>query len=231
MVNMNNMSKKIKSLILLLMVILLLLIMVINLNPVSRANRRLKKINVADSMDDELILPSGLYKIMECYQGSLTTEVICKTYNNFAINIVPKYFTKCKMLSDEKIERYFNNHKELIYKELGYSDFKEFQTFIKYLQKLQGNQLRLEKYSIIKASVKSKNNRAVSAYLSIKYADNEEIIFNSTIGRSIDYEKTSIVFSTEYEEKYIIEENTANDYEENQDENLVPKSGRAIDGF
>ena len=82
-------NKKIKILLAILIICLIGTICYLMMNPISIANRKLNKINVSDYMDDDLILPKGLYKLVDNYKGNLSTEIICKTYNNFSFNIVP----------------------------------------------------------------------------------------------------------------------------------------------
>ena len=63
-------------------------------------------INIPDKMSDTLQLPTYMNEVVGKYNGELTTQIIAKTYNNFAENLIPKYYKKCKNLSEKDIEKY-----------------------------------------------------------------------------------------------------------------------------
>ena len=94
------MKKKIKILILILLLLLILMIVILFNNSAYKAMDKLKDINVEDNMGDGTQIPNDMYKLIKEYKGNLDTEIISKTYYNFANNLLPKYYKECKDLID-----------------------------------------------------------------------------------------------------------------------------------
>lgn len=232
-------NKKVKKILILLVICILLLfslLLFILFNSELKAQRELNVTLISNEMDEHLELPKGLYKLIEIYKGELTTEIISKQYNKIAKVFIPKYYEDCKNLNDSELNKYFNKNKKVIYIELGYETYEEFNKFIKELSNLTGNKLVFESYEIPIDSIE-KTDIGYSAYISIKYENNETITFNSNISRKAEKDKTSILLNTsidmealelkreEREAKEKAEEEERVYYVEHQE---VPKSGKVF---
>ena len=212
------MKEKVRNSIIIVGIILVIAIIVLLLNTNFIKLQKLKKINEENKMNSEMPIPENLYLIMAIYNGDLTTEIISKTYNNFAVNVLPKYYKACNEKSSEEIKKYFNKNKNSIYIELGYENETEFESFINSLKKLEGEKLEFESYRILQKTVeKSYNN--VNAYIAIKYKNNNEIFFNSHISDRILKECISIKMYTDINENIIEEDKVLVEEQKKQLEN------------
>lgn len=208
-------SKK-KLFIILIFIIAIIVLYVIS--PTQKAYRTIKKINIPDKMSDSLQLPLYLNEVVGKYNGGLTTQIIAKTYNNFAEKVIPKYYKKCKNLSEKDIEKYYKSNKKIIKIELGFSNINEFKTFIKTIQKLQGDKLNFEKYRILRTTVLDENNET-SAYLGITYSNNEEIVINTKLSNEVKQKETSITYSFDIDNEKIENDNQKQEKLDKQLEN------------
>lgn len=196
-------SKK-KLFIILIFIIAIIVLYVIS--PTQKAYRTIKKINIPDKMSDSLQLPLYLNEVVGKYNGGLTTQIIAKTYNNFAEKVIPKYYKKCKNLSGQDIDKYYNRNKKIIKIELGFTNSDEFKQFVKMLQQLQGDEITFESYRILRTTVTNENN-STSAYLGITYSNNKEIIFNTTLANEVKKKETSITYSVDIDNAKVEKDN------------------------
>lgn len=233
--------KKIKILIIICAILLVgISAIYILLKPNTRAYRELEEIKVSNEMDDELVLPKGLYKLGAVYNGELSTEVICKSYNNLVTNVIPKYYKNCKSLNNDELKKFYEKNDKVIYIELGYESFNQFFNLIKEVETLSTDELVLESYELEKLSLEEKED-AFSMYLKIKYENNNEIILNSYVQKKLNEECTSILLFTdvnleqlEQKNKDIdntLENSISNDIVENnvEVESWKPLTGRATE--
>lgn len=205
----NPKSKVNKKLVISIVVIIILLLIILIARLTSseyKAKRVLKQINIPDKMSEDMLLPKYLNRIDEKYTGELTTQIISKTYNNFAEKLIPKYYGKCKNMSNEELQKYFNQKRKTIQIELGYEQFQDFQTFINNIKTLKNENLEIEEYRILRTSVEEKDGY-IYAYLSIKYKNNDAIYFNTKISNTINKEQTSIEYYCNLDEKLIENDN------------------------
>ena len=135
-----------------------------------------------------------------------------------AENLIPKYYKKCKNLSEKEIEKYFNRNKKIIKIELGFSNIDEFKKFAKTMQQLQGDKLNFEKYRILRTTPVNEND-GTSAYLGITYSNNEEIILNTKIANQVNSKATSITYSFDVDESKIENDNQKQEKLDKQLEN------------
>lgn len=194
-----------KTLFIALICIILVISMYI-LSPTQKAYRTIKKINVSDKMSETLKLPTYLNEVVAKHTGQLSTQIIAKTYNNFAENLIPKYYKKCKELTEKNVEKYYNKNKKIIKIELGFSDVNEFKKFINLIQELQGDKLKFENYRILRTTVEN-NEGITSVYLGITYSNNKEIIINTKLSNEIKEKETSITYSVDTDKAKIENDN------------------------
>lgn len=226
------MKKKIKILILILLLLLILMIVILFNNSAYKAMDKLKDINVEDNMGDGTQIPNDMYKLIKEYKGNLDTEIISKTYYNFANNLLPKYYKECKDLDTKELNKYYKKYKNTIYIELGYESFEDFEVFINYIKKLSGTDLILDTYGVMGTTIKS-SKEYVSVYLTITYKDNDEIIFNTKVLKEKSENKTSISYDTTVSSDLIEKEKLEKTKEQEEiqkfqeeEQNLIPKSGK-----
>ncbi len=226
------MKKKIKILILILLLLLILMIVILFNNSAYKAMDKLKDINVEDNMGNGTQIPNDMYKLIKEYKGNLDTEIISKTYYNFANNLLPKYYKECKDLDAKELNKYYKKYKNTIYIELGYESFEDFEAFINYIKKLSGTDLVLDTYGVMGTTIKS-SKEYVSVYLTITYKDNDEIIFNTNVLKEKSENKTSITYDTDVRSELIEKEKSEKTKEQEEiqkfqeeEQNLIPKSGK-----
>lgn len=237
-------AKYVKFLIILCMIILIGIILFLVFNKELHAQNKLEEIMVSNDMDDNLILPKGLYKLGAEYNGRLSTEIICKAYNNLAVNIIPKYYKQCKDLDDSSLSKLFEKNKEVIYLELGYDNVSDFKDLISSLKILKTDNLKFESYELNGDSL-VENSKDFSIYLSIKYTDNNEILLNSYVNKKKTTDTTPIILKADASEEKlqkIIDEkekldaekaknavnNTTKQTRTKVQNTEVPKSGRVL---
>lgn len=181
-----------------ILICIIIIAIIYSFSPKQMAYRTIRKINVPDKMSESLQLPTYLNEVIGKYNGELTTQIIAKTYNNLAEKIIPKYYRKCKNLSEQDIVKYYNRNKKIIKIELGFENSDEFKQFAKMLQQLNGEELILENYRILRTTVANENG-STSAYLGITYSNNEEIILNTKLSNEVQKKATSITYSFDIE--------------------------------
>jgi hypothetical protein len=204
--------KKIKFLIIVCIFLIIAISGFLLFNPTVKAQKELNKILVSDEMDDDLILPKGLYKLGAVYKGNLTTEIICKSYNHLATTVIPKYYKQCSLLNDDELKKLYEKNKNTIYIELGYENYDDFYSLIQELKKLSGETLTFESYELNDTSLKN-NKDYCSMYLYIKYENNDEIVLNSYVSKNKKNDSTSIVLKADVDLDWLEEEK--NKLEEN----------------
>ena len=228
------MKKKIKILILILLLLLILMIVILFNNSAYKAMDKLKDINIEDNMGDGTQIPNDMYKLIKEYKGNLDTEIISKTYYNFANNLPPKYYKECKDLDAKELNKYYKKYKNTIYIELGYESFENFEVFINYIKKLSGTDLVLDTYGVMGTTIKS-SKEYVSVYLTITYKDNDEIIFNTNVLKEKSENKTSISYDTVVSSDLIEKEKSEKTKEQEEiqkfqeeEQNLIQKNRKII---
>ncbi len=189
-------AKYVKYLIILCMIILIGIILFLVFNQELHAQNKLEEIMVSNDMEDDLVLPKGLYKLGAEYDGRLSTEIICKAYNNLAVNIIPKYYKQCKDLDDNSLTKLFEKNKHVIYLELGYDNVLDFKDLISSLKTLKTDTLKFENYELNGDSLLENSNN-FSIYLSIKYVDNTELLLNSYVNKKKTTDTTPIILKAD----------------------------------
>lgn len=189
-------AKYVKYLIILCMIILIGIISFLVFNQELHAQNKLEEIMISNDMKDDLVLPKGLYKLGAEYDGRLSTEIICKAYNNLAVNIIPKYYKQCKDLDDNSLTKLFEKNKEVIYLELGYDNVSDFKDLISSLKTLKTDTLKFENYELNGDSLLENSNN-FSIYLSIKYIDNTELLLNSYVNKKKTTDTTPIILKAD----------------------------------
>ena len=90
----NKQKKKIITSIVVIIIIIAICVIARVTSPKYKVEKKLKEINVADKMSETMVIPDYLNRINEQYTGDMSTQIIAKTYNNFAESIIPKYNKK-----------------------------------------------------------------------------------------------------------------------------------------
>ena len=196
--------QKIKVIIILFILFLIISVIFLTCNPLIIAVRKLNNIYDEDKMDSNLKLPQYLNFAVGEYKGKLSTQIIAKAYNNLAQNVIPKYYKKYSQLSETDLKNMFNKEKSIIYAELGYTEYNEFELFINTIKNLKGDNLELEKYEILTNTI-STDYKDLKTYIGITYKNNEEIYFNSHISNKKESNRTPIRFFTDIENEKIEE--------------------------
>lgn len=223
----NKQKKKIITSIVVIIIIIAICVIARVTSPKYKVEKKLKEINVADKMSETMVIPDYLNRINEQYTGDMSTQIIAKTYNNFAESIIPKYNKKCKNMGTEELRKYFNKNKKIILIELGYNNFNDFNAFINQIKTLSGDKLELEEYRIAKTTVKKEDGK-VTAYLLIKYKNNQQIAFKTKLQNQVQKNKTSIDYSCDVDKEKVQKDN---DEEAEDDEDVNIHGGDFIRGY
>lgn len=203
MVEKRNYKKNIKRVILILILILILFIILYFSNPITIAKMRLNSLNNS-KLPKDIKIPEYVNFVVET--TDIKPESIIKYYNNLVINIIPKYFKKCRNFTDNEINEYFKRNKKIIELEIGVTEEKDFRNIIENIKKLNNDQFNLERYYILDNSIEKNNNETI-VYVGIKYQDCDDIYFRSIIEKKYQKEKTSIKFDCNTEIEKIKEGN------------------------
>ena len=218
-------KKVILTCLIILFLILISILVILYTNSYTASLRNLKKINQTEQIEELNGYTVDLYKLFNTYKGELSAEVISKTYNNLAVNIIPRYYKDCNNLDDAKLEKYYNKNKKVIKVELGIEDFQNFNTFIKYLsENITGSEFEFSSTRVLGASIK-KAKEYTEVYVEINYKNNSSIILNSKVYKKILEEMTSITYSTDIDAN-IIEEDKRIKAEEEESLKLMNSSNQ-----
>ncbi len=194
-------EKKIKNLIIILIIILLALLILYFSNPLVISRLKLKSINNS-KLPDEMKVPEYINFVVGLNENEILPESVIKYYNNFAEKLIPKYYKKCKEMTSDEINKYFEKNKKIVETELGITEKTKFNNFISILKNIKNDELVLEKYYILDNTVINRSNNIV-AYIGIKYENNEAIYFKSAISKTYQKDKCSIDFDTEVDTEKI----------------------------
>ena len=113
-------------------------------------------------------------KLFRYYSGELKSKNIGKSIYYMANEVIPRYYTQLKQLSDEEIEKYYKKNKKTIYLDTGKIEVNNFILLINEIKKINNQSLELEEYYIDKDSIVAQNN-STKADLYIKYKNNDAI--------------------------------------------------------
>ncbi len=189
--------KNIKKISMIFLLILIILLALYFSNPLVIAKMKIKSINTS-KLPNEMKIPEYINFVVEMTKDKIQPESIIKYYNNFAIDIIPKYYNKCIMMNSENVEKYFQRNKKLVEVELGITEKKDFLDFINTLKKLSNDEFVLDKYYILDNTVEVKKDKII-AYIGIKYENCDDIYFRTIIEKKYLKDKTSIKFDTNTE--------------------------------
>lgn len=184
--------KKLIGMVLILAILGIILSSYLLFNPKIRAYRKLDEILIANEMKSGLAIPKELFELGAVYKGKLTTQNICKTYDNIVTKVIPKYYKKCKNMNDDELNKYYQKNKDIIYIELGIEEFNEFNGLINRIINLQGTKLEYENCSLIADSIKEEDT-GITVYISIKYKNNTDLILNSFVQNKVNKNASSII--------------------------------------
>lgn len=196
------MEKKIKKMLILLSIILVIFILIYIFNPLSQAKFRLTDINKENKLNESVETVENIHYIMGVYKGELTTQIMTKSYNNLAKNIIPKYFEFCKGLSREELGEYYKKNSDIIFVELGYESFEEFEKFVEKIKIIEADTLEFKSYRILDNSVTKTNNKT-KAYIEFVYNNDNKLVFESIISRDLKKKSTSIKLEPSVDENII----------------------------
>lgn len=191
-------NKKIILACIIFLVILLVVIgIVLYTSPYNKALRKIKEINKTTKIEEANIYTVDIYKLFNIYKGDLTSEIISKTYENFAVNIIPRYYKDCNGLDENGINKYYKGNKNTIRVELGIEKEEDFQKFIQYLESnINDSNLVFKSTRAVGESVKGYKDY-VEMYVEINYENNTNLVFNTHISKVITTEVTPITYSTD----------------------------------
>ncbi len=195
------MNKKMKKIIILLVILLLVSILctlvyfVVNTEKIE-AKEQLEYINDSSEWDTTIVYPEGTPVLKRTYEGELTIKDIGKSMYNFTLNIIPKYYNQFKDATNEEIEKYFYDKKDIILIETGIISYSEFESLISDIKALEGEKLEFESYKLDTNSIGEKAS-SVDVDMYIKYKNNKSIKINVDISNEFrDNTRSSIIYTT-----------------------------------
>ena len=195
------MNKKIKKIIILLIILLLISILsilvyyVINSEKIE-AKEQLEYINDSSEWDTTILYPEGAPVLKRSYEGELTIKDIGKSMYNFALKIIPKYYNQFKNSTNEEIEKYFNDKKDIILIETGIISYSDFESLIMDIKALEGDAIEFESFKLDTNSIGEKAS-SVDVDMYIKYKNNQNIKINADISNEFrDNTRSSIIYTS-----------------------------------
>ncbi|MBR3614243.1 MAG: hypothetical protein IKL55_03600 [Clostridia bacterium] len=200
----NSNIKKIRKLIIILGILAIagIVCMLILMNdPVQKRLNFIYNEKIGDTSEKS---PINAYALFTEYDGRVDTATAYKAMHIFVDDIVEEYYLKIKEYNFDKAktEQYYEKNAEDIKKELGVEDKEKFVQFIDNLKVLKGNELILEKYTIVPESVRKLASYTEFALL-IKYKDNEQIAYNLQLLNRPDITKSPIKYSAGVDARYL----------------------------
>ena len=94
----------------------------------------------------------NISEVFSLYEGDMNSIVLDKSAYNFAVNLIPEYY------KIQDVTEYYNQNKKIIERYIGITNFDDFYKLVEKIKKLNGNNLKLEKYMIwLILEQKSKN--------------------------------------------------------------------------
>lgn len=186
---MKKQKKKITAYVLL--VLLIIVIFVIRDNFFE--NGLLKKIYNEKATFTILKYPNNVSYLFLDYEGKIGNHSIYRSIYDFVKNEIPKYYSNLRKANDKEINNYYNIHKSTIGKILGIENKEDFMSFVKTIQKLETEELKLERY-IINSDVKLEDTKEYYRFvLLVEYENNERIGFYIEIPKGNYSEKKTPV--------------------------------------
>lgn len=178
--------KKIKKLILVLLIILIFMIII--LKYISNKNDQSDLIFAEEEYEEDEEYPYNAYKLLMKYNGECSKKEIAKSFARFSKKKLPEYYKNLKNMSDDEIEKYFDDNFEEIYSVAGIEYSEDFNEIIKKLRLLNQDELKFESFRIDDENI-SEEIDGVSGILYITYENASELGFNIKIYNNIqDYD-------------------------------------------
>lgn len=172
--NKSNSKKQIRKIITVLLIISVILIMIVLvMNFISQESKSRKKLSYINGEEwNNELYPEGMPKLFRYYSGELKSQNIGKSIDYLINDVIPKYHTQLKELSNEEIEKYYKKHKKTIYLDIGEIEVNKFVLLIKQIKGINNQSLEIEEYYIDKDSIVMQNN-STEADLYIKYKNSD----------------------------------------------------------
>lgn len=190
-------KKVILACIILLVILLVVIGVVLYTSPYNKALRKIKEINATTKIEEANVYTVDIYKLFNIYKGDLTSEIISKTYENFAINIIPRYYSDCNGLDVNGINKYYKGNKNTIKVELGIENEEDFQKFIQYLNNnISDSNLVFKSTRAVGESIKGYKDY-IEMYVEVNYENGTNLVFNTHISKVITTDITPITYSTD----------------------------------
>lgn len=190
-------KKVILACIILLVISLVVIGVVLYTSPYNKALRKIKEINATTKIEEANVYTVDIYKLFNIYKGDLTSEIISKTYENFAINIIPRYYSDCNGLDVNGINKYYKGNKNTIKVELGIENEEDFQKFIQYLNNnISDSNLVFKSTRAVGESIKGYKDY-IEMYVEVNYENGTNLVFNTHISKVITTDITPITYSTD----------------------------------
>lgn len=193
-------KSKIKLILAVVLIVIFILIIVLSIllrKPTSLklAIQKLEYINSSnvEQWEEGTFYPDGSAALGRAYEGKLSIMNIGKSMYYVSTDVLPRYYKKLKDASKDKIIKYYKREAETIYTELAIEKQDKFVELVQSLQKLKGDELKLDSYRIDLDSVK-KGGSYTKAVLYIKYSKNEEIGLNVKISNIISPNHSSLEY-------------------------------------
>ena len=188
-------KKVILACIILLVILLVVIGVVLYTSPYNKALRKIKEINATTKIEEANVYTVDIYKLFNIYKGDLTSEVISKTYENFAVNIIPRYYKACSGLDENGINKYYKGNKNTIRVELGIQNEEDFQKFIQYLNSnISDSNLIFKSTRAVGESIKGYKDY-IEMYVEVNYENGTNLVFNTHISKVITTDITPITYS------------------------------------
>lgn len=188
-------EKKLKKMIIIFIILLIILIALYFSNPVVIAQMKIRSINNS-KLPDDMKIPEYINFVVGLNKKEILPESVIKYCNNFAENLIPKYYKKCSSMSSDEINKFFDRNKKIIETELGITEKEKFTGFISNLKNIKNDEFILDKYYILDNTVQNGKNNII-VYIGIKYSNNDDIYFRSIIEKEYQKNKTSVSFDSD----------------------------------
>lgn len=187
--------RKILRIIILILIIMLAIIALFFLSSDGQTYLIVNYINNDKKINSGTETVGNISEVFSLYEGDMNSIVLDKSAYNFAVNLIPEYY------KIQDVTEYYNQNKKIIERYIGITNFDDFYKLVEKIKKLNGNNLKLEKYMIYEKST-TKNIDTITTVLAIQYENNDKILFKLEILNNIEKNKVPIKYNAEVDDKY-----------------------------
>lgn len=195
------MKKKTLLRFLLVIIIIILISCIILLNIENKEQNNIVDNNVEAEkeviipLDENVIIPKNSYLFFgEYIKGEIESQEIYNTIYYFSNTVIPKYYTELKGKNEKEIIGYYEKNQKEIEGLMNIEKKEEFVGFIKYINSINVDTLKLEQIEFMKDTIVPKKD-FTEATMKFVYKGDKSIKLNVKVFKKVQKLNRNIIFS------------------------------------